>query len=84
MTLCAAAAKDIIKQMLERDARKRITAAALLQHEWLRENGVAPNAALELEVLNRIRKFCAGNRLRKEAIRVIASNMPIEEISGMK
>ena len=56
--------------MLQRDPKRRATAAQILQHEWMRENGVASDKPLELEVVRRITKFSAGNRLKKEAIKV--------------
>lgn len=76
-------AKDCIRRMLQRNPQSRATAQQIMQHEWMRENGVASDAAIEMEVLTRIRKFSAGNRLRKEAIKVIASNLPLDEINGL-
>jgi calcium-dependent protein kinase len=56
--------------MLQRDPKRRATAHQILQHDWMKENGVASDQAIEMEVLTRIRKFSAGNRLKKEAIKV--------------
>jgi len=36
------------------------------------------------QVLRRIRGFAAMNKLKKEALKVIASNLPAEEITGLK
>ena len=55
--------------MLQRDPKRRATALQILQHEWMRENGVASDRPLEMEVVTRIKKFSAGNRLKKEAIK---------------
>lgn len=55
--------------MLQRDPKRRATAVQILQHEWMRENGVASDKPLEMEVVTRIKKFSAGNRLKKEAIK---------------
>ena len=56
--------------MLQRDPKRRATAMQILQHEWMKENGVASDKPLEMEVVRRIVKFSAGNRLKKEAIKV--------------
>uniref|UniRef100_A0A7R9VP03 Calcium-dependent protein kinase n=1 Tax=Chlamydomonas euryale TaxID=1486919 RepID=A0A7R9VP03_9CHLO len=77
-------AKDCVRRMLQRDPKRRATAAQILQHEWMRENGVASDKAIEMEVLARIRKFSAGNRLKKEAIKLIGSMLPADEINGLR
>jgi hypothetical protein len=56
--------------MLVRDPKRRATATEILKHEWMRENGVASDNALEVEVLSRIRKFSGMNKLKKEALKV--------------
>ena len=66
------------------DPKRRATADQVLMHPWMKENGVASDKALEMEVLTRIRKFSAGNRLKKEAVKIIACNLPSDEISGMR
>ena len=50
----------------------------------MRENGVASDEPLGNEVLSRIRHFAAMNRLKQEALKVIASYLPKEEITGLK
>lgn len=70
--------------MLQRDVRQRATAKQILQHDWLRQGGVASAAPIEPEVLARIRKYAAGNRLRKEAMKLIAANLPADEIAGLR
>lgn len=37
-----------------------------------------------MQVLTRIRGFAAMNRLKKEALKVIAGNLPMDEIVGLK
>jgi calcium-dependent protein kinase len=56
--------------MLTRDPAKRATADEVLNHEWVRENGVAGSNVIEPEVLKRLRGFAAMNRLKKEALKV--------------
>lgn len=56
--------QDVVRRMLTRDPRKRITAKEVLNHEWVRENGVATDNAIEPEVIKRIKGFAAMNRVR--------------------
>ncbi|MED6106193.1 Calcium-dependent protein kinase 25 [Stylosanthes scabra] len=77
-------AKDLVRNMLVRDPRKRITAHEVLCHPWIQENGVAPDKPLDSAVLNRLKQFSAMNKLKKMALRVIAENLSEEEISGLK
>ena len=63
-------AKDCVRRMLQRDPKRRSTASQILLHDWMKENGVASDKPIEMEVVTRIKKFSAGNRLKKEAIKV--------------
>ncbi len=69
-TAAAAPAKDCVKRMLQREPAKRASASDILKHEWMRENGVASDNVIELEVLSRIKKFSGMNKLKKEALKV--------------
>jgi serine/threonine protein kinase len=57
--LCACL-QDCVKRMLVRDPSKRATAAVVLAHDWIKENGVAGDNEIEPEVLKRIRGFAGG------------------------
>ncbi|KAF8018234.1 hypothetical protein BT93_H3201 [Corymbia citriodora subsp. variegata] len=39
-------AKDLVKKMLERDPRKRLSAQEVLCHPWIVDDGAAPNTSL--------------------------------------
>lgn len=80
----SAEAKDCVRRMLQRDPKRRATATEILQHEWMRENGVASGEPMQFEVLNRLQKFSAMNRLKQEALKIIARALPLEEINGLK
>lgn len=60
--------------MLQRDPKKRATANEILKHEWMRENGVASDKPLEMEVVSRIKAFSGMNKLKKEALKVGGMN----------
>lgn len=77
-------AKDLVRKMLVRDPKKRLTAHEVLCHPWVRIGGVAPDKPLDSAVLSRLNQFSAMNKLKKIAIRVIAENLSGEEIAGLK
>ncbi|KAK4432623.1 Calcium-dependent protein kinase [Sesamum alatum] len=77
-------AKDLVRRMLVRDPKKRLTAHQVLCHPWVQVDGVAPDKPLDSAVLTRLKQFSAMNKLKKIAIRVIAENLSEEEIAGLK
>ncbi|KAL6141601.1 hypothetical protein ACLB2K_059889 [Fragaria x ananassa] len=77
-------AKDLVRRMLTRDPKKRITAHEVLRHPWVQVDGVAPDKPLDSAVLTRLKQFSAMNKLKKIAIRVIAESLSEEEIAGLK
>ncbi|XP_047330724.1 calcium-dependent protein kinase 20-like [Impatiens glandulifera] len=77
-------AKDLVKRMLVRDPKRRLTAHGVLCHPWIQVNGAAPDKPLDSAVLSRLKQFSAMNKLKKIAIRVIAESLSEEEIAGLK
>ncbi|PHU05740.1 hypothetical protein BC332_26562 [Capsicum chinense] len=77
-------AKDLVRKMLVRDPKKRLTAHEVLCHPWVRVGGVAPDKPLDCAVLSRLNQFSAMNKLKKMAVRVIAESLSGEEIAGLK
>ncbi|XP_042490913.1 calcium-dependent protein kinase 20-like isoform X3 [Macadamia integrifolia] len=77
-------AKDMVRKMLVRDPKKRLTAHEVLCHPWVQVDGVAPDKPLDSAVLTRLKQFSAMNKLKKMAIRVIAESLSEEEIAGLK
>jgi hypothetical protein len=53
-----------------RDPRKRATAKEIINHDWVKADGVASDEPLEPEVLTRLKGFAAMNKLKKEALKV--------------
>lgn len=47
-------AKDCVRRMLEPRPAKRATADEILQHPWMRENGVATDKPLDNVILKRM------------------------------
>ncbi|CAN8237270.1 unnamed protein product [Cochlearia groenlandica] len=77
-------AKDLVRKMLLRDPKKRLTAHQVLCHPWVRVDGVAPDKPLDSAVLSRMKQFSAMNKFKKMALRVIAESLSEEEIAGLK
>ncbi|CAL2239614.1 unnamed protein product [Prunus armeniaca] len=77
-------AKDLVRRMLVRDPKRRMTAHEVLCHPWVQVDGVAPDKALDSAVLSRLKQFSAMNKLKKMALRVIAESLSEEEIAGLK
>ncbi|XP_073275030.1 calcium-dependent protein kinase 26-like [Primulina huaijiensis] len=77
-------AKDLVKKMLIRDPRSRITAHQVLCHPWVQIDGVAPDKPLDSAVLTRLMQFSAMDKFKKMALRVIAESLSEEEIAGLK
>lgn len=66
------------------EPKKRADANTILQHDWMRENGTASERPLDNVILKRMRGFAAMNKLKKEALKVIAAGMSQEEIAGLR
>ncbi|KAG5243858.1 calcium-dependent protein [Salix suchowensis] len=77
-------AKDLVRKMLVREPKRRLTAQEVLCHPWVQMEGVAPDRPLDPAVLSRLKQFSAMNKLKKIAIRVIAESLSEEEIAGLK
>ncbi|GMJ12347.1 calcium-dependent protein kinase 2 [Hibiscus trionum] len=77
-------AKDLIRKMLERHPKERISAHQVLCHPWIVDDRVAPDKPLDSAVLSRLKQFSAMNKLKKLALRVIAERLSEEEIGGLK
>lgn len=78
------AAKDCVRRMLTRDPKRRITAEQVLQHDWMRVNGAALDEPIIPEVLTRLKNFTGMQVMKKEALKVIARNLPASELQGVK
>ncbi|KAK4752484.1 hypothetical protein SAY87_021282 [Trapa incisa] len=80
----SSSAKDLVRKMLTKDPKKRITASQVLDHPWIKEGGNASDRPIDSAVLSRMKQFRAMNKLKKLALKVIAENLSEEDIQGLK
>lgn len=77
-------AKSLVRQMLEPDPKKRLTAQEVLEHPWLQNAKKAPNVPLGDIVRTRLKQFSVMNRFKKRAMRVIAEHLSVEEVEVIR
>ncbi|TMX03482.1 calcium-dependent protein kinase SK5 [Solanum lycopersicum] len=77
-------AKDLIRKILDRNPKRRLTAHEVLCHPWIVDDSMTPDKPLDSAVLSRLKQFSAMNKLKKMALRVIAERLSEEEIGGLK
>ncbi|KAL1818456.1 hypothetical protein ACET3Z_013325 [Daucus carota] len=77
-------AKSLVRQMLEPDPKKRLTAKQVLEHPWLQNAKKVSNVSLGDIVRTRLKQFSLMNRFKKKALRVIAEHLSIEEVEVMR
>ncbi|XP_010477091.1 PREDICTED: calcium-dependent protein kinase 10-like [Camelina sativa] len=77
-------AKSLVRQMLDPDPTKRLTAQQVLAHPWIQNAKKAPNVPLGDIVRSRLKQFSMMNRFKKKVLRVIAEHMSIQEVEVIK
>ncbi|KAJ0237547.1 Calcium-dependent protein kinase 10 [Hirschfeldia incana] len=77
-------AKSLVRQMLDPDPTKRLTAQQVLAHPWIQNAKKAPNVPLGDIVRSRLKQFSMMNRFKKKVLRVIAEHLSIQEVEVIK
>ncbi|CAN0903485.1 Calcium-dependent protein kinase 30 [Linum grandiflorum] len=77
-------AKGLVRQMLEPDPSKRLTAQQVLDHPWIQNAKKAPNVPLGDIVRTRLKQFSVMNKFKKKALRVIAEHLSHEEVEVIR
>ncbi|KAJ8772598.1 hypothetical protein K2173_027775 [Erythroxylum novogranatense] len=81
----SSSAKDLVRKMLTKDPKRRITASQALEHPWLLAGARgASDKPLDSAVLIRMKQFRAMNKLKKLAMKVIAESFSEEDLKGLK
>ncbi|XP_076884182.1 calcium-dependent protein kinase 8-like [Bidens hawaiensis] len=76
--------KDLVKKMLDPDPKSRLTAQQVLEHPWLVNLKKASNVPLGDVVKSRLKQFSMMNKLKKQALRVVAEHLSVEEVAGIR
>jgi len=71
-------AKSFVRSLLDRDLRRRPTAAQALKHPWLSGGNSAERQAgrqLSLAVVQRVQRYASGSAFRRSVLEMIASEL---------
>ncbi|CAI9271480.1 unnamed protein product [Lactuca saligna] len=77
-------AKNLVKGMLEPSPHKRLKVEQVLGSNWIQNADKAPNIPLGENVRSRIQQFSLMNKFKKKVIRLVAENLPNEQMDGLK
>ncbi|KAL8209771.1 hypothetical protein R6Q57_006503 [Mikania cordata] len=77
-------AKTLVKAMLSEDPKKRPTAAAVLNDQWMKENGVATENPVDKKFLEKMKHFQVMNKFKKLALKKLTEMIPEEEFEGLR
>jgi len=77
-------AKDLVKRMLEPNPYNRFTVEEVLENQWIQNADKVSNVPLGEGVRTRIKQFSLMNKFKKRVLRVVADNLPDDEVDGIK
>ncbi|KAL6211664.1 hypothetical protein ACLB2K_016887 [Fragaria x ananassa] len=76
-------AKDFVKRLLNKDPRKRMTAAQALSHPWMRNyNDV--KVPLDILIFRLMKMYMRSSSLRKAALRALSKTLTVDELFYLK
>ncbi|KAI8532860.1 hypothetical protein RHMOL_Rhmol11G0247500 [Rhododendron molle] len=76
-------AKDFVKRLLNKDPRKRMSAAQALSHPWIRNcNDV--KVPLDIHVFRTMKAYMRSSSLRKAALRALSKTLTGDELFYLK
>ncbi|KAE8691993.1 Calcium-dependent protein kinase 24 [Hibiscus syriacus] len=76
-------AKDLVRRMLDQNPQNRITVQQAFEHPWIQNLENARNVNLGEHVRTRIKQFSLMNKFKKEVLRVVADNLPNEQVDSI-
>ncbi|XP_020210862.1 CDPK-related kinase 5 [Cajanus cajan] len=76
-------AKDFVKRLLNKDPRKRISAAQALSHPWIRNyNDV--KVPLDILIFKLMKTYMRSSSLRKAALRALSKTLTADELHYLR
>ncbi|KAH7575198.1 hypothetical protein JRO89_XS02G0061400 [Xanthoceras sorbifolium] len=76
-------AKDFVKRLLNKDSRKRMTAAQALSHPWIR-NFNRVKVPLDILVFKLMKAYMRSSSLRKAALKALSKTLTLDELFYLK
>ncbi|KAD3640927.1 hypothetical protein E3N88_30150 [Mikania micrantha] len=76
-------AKDFVKRLLNKDPRKRMTAAQALSHPWIRNTNDV-KVPFDVSILRQMKNYMRSSALRKAAIRAFVKTLATDELIYLK
>ncbi|KAK8471516.1 hypothetical protein PHAVU_003G246000 [Phaseolus vulgaris] len=76
-------AKDFVKRLLNKDPRKRMTAAQALSHPWIKSYKDV-KVPLDILVFKLMKIYMRSSSLRKAALRALSKTLATEELQHLK
>nr|XP_043614536.1 CDPK-related kinase 5 [Erigeron canadensis] len=77
-------AKDFVKRLLNKDPRKRMTAAQALVHPWIRNTTNELKVPLDISILRLMKGYMRSSALRKAALRALSKTLTVDELFYLK
>ncbi|KAK9205991.1 hypothetical protein WN943_016262 [Citrus x changshan-huyou] len=77
-------AKELVKNMLDPNPYNRLTLEEVLENPWIKNDNHAPNVSLGGNVTSRIKQFSIMNKFKKKVLRVVADNLPQDQMAQIK
>ncbi|XP_016508430.1 CDPK-related kinase 5 [Nicotiana tabacum] len=76
-------AKDFVKRLLNKDPRKRMTAAQALGHPWIK-NSHNIEMPLDILIFKLMKAYMRSSALRKAALRALSKTLTVDELFYLK
>ncbi|XP_042058161.1 calcium-dependent protein kinase 24-like [Salvia splendens] len=77
-------AKQLVRGMLDPTPFSRLTIDQVLQHPWIQNADNVSNVPLGDQVRTRIKQFSLMNKFKRRVLRVVADNLPEDQVDGIK
>ncbi|AET04065.2 putative protein kinase CAMK-CDPK family [Medicago truncatula] len=76
-------AQDFVKRLLNKDPRKRMTAAQALGHPWIKSYKIV-KVPLDILVFKLMKAYMRSSSLRKAALRALSKTVAADELNYLK